>query len=232
MSEAQEPIDLGKGRPRDAEPAPAPRPQDAPPGGTAPGAGPSAAPPSGPAPVPRAEEPWAGLESAAIPPAPGPPPVPEMPPYPGPPPAPAGYPMPGHPQAPYPQPGYPQAGYPRYPAGPHYPYPTPYQVPGTPVPMPPGYQPYPRQFYGYRENTPVLTIMSWVCLGVSLFGGLMMCGLPTLIAAPAGLVTGIIGHRKGESTAIGAAIANGIVVVLMLIGIVLLVAGIGFGGWT
>ncbi|WP_280344516.1 hypothetical protein [Nocardia neocaledoniensis] len=123
------------------------------------------------------------------------PPV-ELPPYPPPPPA-------------YP-PVYPVAGPMAY-GAPRYP---------GPVPHPPGPQPR----YGYADNTPIMSILSFCCVAASVLGGAMLCGLPVLFTAPTGIVLGVIGHHKGEQMGKWAAIANAVVAALAAVVVVAFIA--------
>lgn len=125
----------------------------------------------------------------------------ELPPYPPPPPAyPPAYPVPG------------QVGY----GAPRYPGPIPYQPP-------PGLQPR----YGYADNTPIWSIISFCCVAASVLGGAMLCGIPVLVTAPTGIVLGVVGHAKGEQMGKWAAIANAAVAALAAVVFVLLVVAIG-----
>ena len=208
-TEPEHRVELGKDRPQDA-----PRVQDAP------------EPPAEPV-LPVSA--WADIETPA---------PPELPPYPAPPltpgpvypgyaapgnPGPAGYPgAPGYAQPGYPQPGYPGYPQPGYPvAQPGFGAPYPYgQLPyGQPVPYPP-------TGYGYRDSSPVWSIVSFSCVAASLVGGAMLCGLPLLLTVPAGIVTGLVGHGKGEQLGKWAAIANAAVGVLAAILVVLFLGAI------
>ncbi|MFC4125719.1 hypothetical protein [Nocardia rhizosphaerae] len=123
----------------------------------------------------------------------------ELPPYP--PPPPPVYPVPG-----------PMAyGVPQYPG------PVPYQ------PMQAG--PVPR--YGYTDDTPIWSILSFCCVAASVLGGAMLCGLPVLITAPTGIVLGVVGHGKGEQMGKWAAIANGVTAALAALAVVLFIAFLG-----
>ncbi|WP_269820756.1 hypothetical protein [Nocardia asteroides] len=107
---------------------------------------------------------------------------------------------------------------------PVYPVPGPvgYGVPGYPaqIPRPPGPQPR----YGYADNTPIMSILSFCCVAASIFGGAMMCGLPILLTAPTGIVLGVVAHHKGEQMGKWAAIANAVVAALAVLLVVLFIA--------
>jgi len=147
-------------------------------------------------------------------------------------PAPYGYPgQPSHPaQPPYPaQPGPygnpapPQGGF--TPAPPPGPYGRPY--PGAYVPPPTYVPPSAPTPHGYVEpQTPIFSIMSFSCAAASLAAMLMLCGFPALLTGPAGIVLGIIGHQKGESLGIGAAIVNGVLLALMVLVMVFVVGAL------
>ncbi|MFE6919739.1 hypothetical protein ACFVAV_01710 [Nocardia sp. NPDC057663] len=128
------------------------------------------------------------------------PPV-ELPPYPPPPPAPVYPPR-------YPVPGQVGYGTPRYPG-----------------PLP--YQPMPMRRYGYADDTPIWSIISFCCVAASVLGGAMLCGLPILVTAPTGIVLGLVGHAKGEQMGKWAAIANGVVAALAALVVVLFVVAVG-----
>lgn len=174
-------------------------------------------------------EPWGGIANpvAADDPAPYPPPpsawgegaspgpAVEFPPYPPPPPGPM-FPAPGYPAVGNASPIYPAYGYP--PPG-RAPYGAP-QYPGqVPAPLPPG--------YGYQDNTPVWSIVSFCCVAASVLGGAMLCGLPVLVTAPTGIVLGLVGHAKGEPMGKWAATANGVVAALAAVLVLVFVALIG-----
>lgn len=104
--------------------------------------------------------------------------------------------------------------YPPPPPGPVYPIagPPPYGVPpipGHPVPRP--------LHYGYADNTEIWSILSFCCVPASVLGGALLCGIPVLITAPAGIVLGAIGHAKGEKLGRWAAITNGVIALFALL---------------
>ncbi|MEV6660575.1 hypothetical protein [Nocardia fluminea] len=155
-----------------------------------------------PYPPPPAAPAWGGVANPAV----------DLPPYPPPPPGPM-FPAPGYPAAGNAAPIYPAPGYPPPGRGPH----GAPQYPGQfPSPTPPG--------YGYRDNTPVWSIVSFCCVAASVLGGAMLCGLPVLVTAPTGVVLGLVGHAKGEPMGKWAAIANGAVAALAAVLVLVFVA--------
>lgn len=155
---------------------------------------------------------------------------------------PAGAVAPSHPAYPqqsiptYPQQGYPQqGGYPQQPGYPQaggaygqpgYPQPAAYGYP--PQYGGPGYQPY-GPYGPPRSDTPAWSIASFVCLGITAVAA-VLCFIPIVVTAPAGIIFGIVGHSKGEQLGKWAAIANGVVLALAIVLVVAVVgiAGIGY----
>ncbi|WP_431964819.1 hypothetical protein [Nocardia sp. bgisy134] len=143
---------------------------------------------------------------------------------------PTGTPPTGYPQQPSPYdapPAYPAA--PAYPPAPAYPAPPAYPAaPGYPAapaypaaPQSGGYAPYGPYA---PTQTQTLSIISFVCLGLSLIGT-ALCFFPILLTGPAGIILGFVGHSKGESLGKWAAIANAVVLVLAIL-LVVFVIGI------
>ncbi|TCJ99964.1 hypothetical protein [Nocardia alba] len=153
-------------------------------------------------------EPWGGIAN------PGP--AGDLPPYPPPPPPGPMFPAPGYPAVGNAAPIYPTSGYP--PAG-RAPYGAPHYPGQFPAPPPPG--------YGYRDTTPVWSIVSFCCVAASVLGGAMLCGLPVLVTAPTGVVLGLVGHAKGEPLGKWAAIANGAIAALAVVLVLVFMALIG-----
>lgn len=143
--------------------------------------------------------------------------------------------VPGYPQQqaqPYPQPtAYPQPNpYPQpggYPQQVPYPQQNPYPQQAYPQPYgPPPYAPYGPQSTG---QTQTWSIVSFVCIALTVVGGVAFCFLPCLITGPAGIVLGFVGHSKGEPLGKWAAIANGVVLLLMILLVVLVIGIAGMG---
>lgn len=83
-------------------------------------------------------------------------------------------------------------------------------TPETPYGGPPGYTPGPYTTPGPRSGSQTLSIIGFVCAGISL----LFC--PYLFG-PVGIILGIIGHKKGESLGKWAALVSAISLAIGLI---------------